>query len=406
MAFRSIASFLVLLAMVSCDPHLPSSTDLYVDFEIIDAPTVALADSAKVIMNGVYVVEQGTSVLGDTVVGKWVDRRWCVYSQHEVVFAECAGGFSGDSIKLRGYLRNVRSGSGSRLRLKVLRDEGAAGIFGGVTPGILILQGSTEEGERIVLRRVRSISASPFHIIAHRGGARNSDRLGISENSIEMMIHAATLGASGIEIDIRRTRDNKLIVFHDDTFSPRTVQGTYLLGRVSNFDLEQIKTFGRLLNGESIPTLTEALTAVILQSDLSLVWLDIKDAPTVELAAQIQREARIMAAQEGRYVRILLGMPAQEILDAYNRLPVKDSTEVLIELDAQTAYDMPQCLVWAPVWTREISVADVARMRAAGKLVFSWTVDLREVILDHLDRVDGILSNYPTLVAGIHESRN
>jgi len=45
-------------------------------------------------------------------------------------------------------------------------------------------------------------------------------------------------------------------------------------------------------------------------------------------------------------------------------------------------------------------------MHARGKRVFTWTVDLRESILMYLNRVDGILSNYPTMVAALRDSRN
>ena len=48
----------------------------------------------------------------------------------------------------------------------------------------------------------------------------------------------------------------ELILFHDDSFSPRTVQGAYLLGKVENYDLEQITSLGKLIYGERIPTLT------------------------------------------------------------------------------------------------------------------------------------------------------
>ncbi|MCK7516839.1 MAG: hypothetical protein MZV64_03520 [Ignavibacteriales bacterium] len=104
-----------------------------------------------------------------------------------------------------------------------------------------------------------------------------------------MIIHSPIMGATGIEIDVKRTRDGQLIVFHDDTFSPRTVKGAYLLGSVEDYDLNQIKAFGQLINGETIPTLSEALRAVIDRTKLSLVWLDLKDASNVDETIRIQK---------------------------------------------------------------------------------------------------------------------
>ena len=86
-------------------------------------------------------------------------------------------------------------------------------------------------------------------------------------------------------------------------------------------------------------------------------------------------------------------------------MPYKDSADALLELGLESAMSLPRCRVWAPVWTREITTGDIDRVRAAGKRVFTWTVDLRESIEGYMNRIDGILSNYPTLVVALYESR-
>jgi glycerophosphoryl diester phosphodiesterase len=402
---RCVAVILTCIGVGSCDPRLPVGPDLFVDFGAIEALTAPLNDTSKALMNGVYEVVQGSSDLGNPVVGKWIGSRWCLFSQHDVVFSVSAGGSSGDSIRLSGYVRIVRSGSGSRVRLEISSNDGATQVIGGVIPRSLRILGATEGGTTIELRRIRNINASRFDVLAHRGGGRNSDRLGISENSIPMIRYAATLGATGVEVDVRRTRDNKLILFHDNTFSPRTVQGAYLLGRVEDYDLEQITSLGKLIYGEQIPTLSQALTAVIDDTPLSLVWLDIKDPGEVSQVVQIQREMLAYAVTRRRGdLSILLGIPTQEVLDAY--IPFKDSSDALLELAAETALSLPRCRVWAPTWTRNITRGDVAMLHAQNKKVFTWTVDLRESMVDYLNRVDGILSNYPTLVTAVHDSKD
>ena len=405
MTQRRAAIILICLGMASCDPRLPSEPDLYVDFESIDAPTAVLSDTSRLLMNGVYEVVQGGSELGSSVVGSWIGNRFRISSQHDVVYSITAGGSSGDSIKLRGYMRVVRSGSGSRVRFQVSSRDGAREVIAGLLPAALRILGETETGTTLELRRLRSITPDPFAVLAHRGGGRNSDRLGISENSVEMIVYAGTLGATGVEVDVKRTRDGQLILFHDDTFSPRTVQGAYLLGKVEKYDLAQIQSLGKLINGERIPTLKEALTAVVDNTGLSMVWLDVKDPASVAQVVGLQKEMKVYAAGRGRdSLSILLGIPSQEVLDAY--LPYQGDSDALVELEAQTALDLPRCKVWAPVWTRNISNADVTAMHARGKQVFTWTVDLRESILMYLNRVDGILSNYPTMVAALRDSRN
>jgi glycerophosphoryl diester phosphodiesterase len=406
---RSILIILLSFVVGSCVRDFPSTPDLSGDFEVIDAPTTPLSTTGRMVMSGVYTVVNGCDILGTTIAGKWVGSRWCLYAESDAIFAETAGGASGDSIKLTGYIRTIRSGSAVRVKMKILKDDGAKQIFLGTSPSSIRILGSTEDGNRIELRRIRSIyeSPKPFFALAHKGGGGNSDRLGISENSLPMIEHAETFGANGIEIDIRRTRDNKVIVFHDNTFSPRTVQGIYLLGTVEDFDLEQIRMFGRLINGETIPTLSEALNTVIEKTSLKYVWLDTKQPEVVDQAILIQKEAMTHAAALNRDVTILLGMPngEDEILNAYRNSPNRNTTDVLVEGDIDVALSLPTCRVWAPFWGRDIATGDFDRVHSAGKKVFIWTADLHETIVEYLDKVDGILSNYPSLVTGIHDTK-
>ena len=403
--------FIVLtVCLVSCISELPTVPELNIDFQDVIYSTTELNENAKLKMNGIYEVIQGSEILGEKVVGRWIRDRWCIYSNHDVVYSENAGGSVGDTTLLKGYIRIVRSGSGSRIDLSILPEDGGSELLSDSIPSKIIIRGYTSDDKLITLKRLKSLNTTrkPVQILAHRGGGRNSERLGYSENSIEMMLHSEILGASGIEIDVKQTRDGQLIVFHDDTFSPRTVTGTYLLGRVENFDLDQIKLFGQLIYGEKIPTLSEALHAVIENTNLSLVWLDLKDPGIVDETIRIQQEAMNYAKTHGRdSIKILLGIPDQDVLNAFRSSSLKNKTPILIELDAETVLSSlnPTCEVWAPRWTNGIPTGDIERVQNAGKKVFVWTLDVRDFIDDFLNSsVDGILSNYPSLVAGMYYS--
>ncbi|MBE0572313.1 MAG: hypothetical protein IH618_12290 [Ignavibacteriaceae bacterium] len=399
-------TFLFLVILNSCLMHLPTEPELYVD----DKYSVQLSDSSKSAMNGVYAVDMGNDLLGDEVVGIWKDRRWCMYAKHDVHFSECAGGPIGDLIEINGYIRIVRSGSGQNLNLTISPEEGATELIEGTIPQEITLRGNASDGTQIVLRKVRSInnnSPAEFYVIAHRGGGRNSERLARSENSLEMIRFAEILGANGVEIDVKRTRDGHLIVFHDNTFSPRTVQGAYLLGKVENFDIEQIKIFGQLKYGESIPTLDEALSTIINETKLSLIWIDLKDPEIVDAVILAQQNAINYALSIGRDIKILMGIPTDEIFNAYNLSENKNTTPTLVELNANKAKSLQTCEAWAPRWTNGIpSQSMLDEMHSRNIFVFTWTLDVRDYINDFLDaEVDGILSNYPSLVAGMYYSR-
>jgi glycerophosphoryl diester phosphodiesterase len=67
----------------------------------------------------------------------------------------------------------------------------------------------------------------------------------------------------------------------------------------------------------------------------------------------------------------------------------------------------PTCQVWAPRWTDGIQSGDIARVHSSGKKIFLWTLDVKDYIQDFLfnNEIDGILSNYPSLVAGMYYSK-
>jgi len=86
-------------------------------------------------------------------------------------------------------------------------------------------------------------------VIAHRGASA-----GAPENTMKAFRAAWAMGAAGIELDIRLTTDQQLIVFHDDN-------GQRLVGKsraVSECDLNELA--GWRIAGESIPLLGDVLS--------------------------------------------------------------------------------------------------------------------------------------------------
>ena len=404
---------LIPFIILSCLSDLPTVPDFKFVLDSISVRSVPLEDSIKLIMNGIYQVQDGKDLIGDEIAGKWIRDRWCLYSIHDVVYSESKCSSVKDStLEFVGYIRIVRSGSGTRIDLKILPSDGGSELLAGNTPSSIILKGTTSSGSEIKFSRIRNLYqesdiAKKFQIIGHRGGGRNAERLGISENSIEMIKQAEILGATGVEIDVKRTRDGQIILFHDDTFSPRTVKGTYLLGKVENFDLAQIQTFGRLYYGEEIPTLKDALSKIIEETTLSLVWIDVKDPDIVDKVIVIQKAAIELASEKNREIDILFGIPEDEIFNAYNSSTV-ENTPILIEYDRVLALSTESCKAWAPRWTNGVpSPGEVESFHSNNKMVFTWTLDVKEFIEDFFQnsKIDGILSNYPSQVAGIYYSQ-
>ncbi|MFX1257439.1 MAG: glycerophosphodiester phosphodiesterase [Promethearchaeota archaeon] len=92
---------------------------------------------------------------------------------------------------------------------------------------------------------------SNFICIGHRG-TRKKD---FDENTTLAFEKALKYGADFIEFDIRKTKDNQLIILHDSTLN-RTTNG---LGQIQNFTLNEILNFKTKIKKKRIPLFLEVL---------------------------------------------------------------------------------------------------------------------------------------------------
>ena len=106
-------------------------------------------------------------------------------------------------------------------------------------------------------------------IIGHRGCSYDS-----GENTAGGIVSAIKAGVDGIEIDIRRS-DDQLILLHDSTVT-RTTNGHGSHKRYSFSSLRNLVC----KNGESIPTLDEVMPLLF---NTRFIFLEIKEPNTLEL---------------------------------------------------------------------------------------------------------------------------
>lgn len=397
---------------LSCVSQLDPVVLPVIDYQTELAGTTPLDGVRKAIVSGTYVVEDGNGRLGATVAVSYNGLQFTIYAVKNVTFVMGYGGAQADSAIFVGTWRAITGPDAGRIDLSVPADQGGKELVAGTGSGKgLVLQGTLQvrDGrERIKMRKVSAnrTRLRGFQIIAHRGGGRNSERLGRSENSIPMMMLAGALGATGIEIDVMMTKDRIPIIFHDPTFTARTVPSPYVIGKVENYTLLQMRTVARLVNGEQIPTLRETLKAVIDSTLLSLVWLDVKHPLIVDSVIRIQQEMLDYAKTRNRDIRILFGIPADDILQAYEASPLKGTTPVLCELDVDITRRV-NAEIWAPRFTAGTQDALVKEMQNEGREVYVWTLDDADFIAQYLaaDVFNGILTNYPTLLAALFYTR-
>jgi glycerophosphoryl diester phosphodiesterase len=88
-------------------------------------------------------------------------------------------------------------------------------------------------------------------LIAHRGATDLEP-----ENTLKAFEVAIELGADFIEFDVRKTKDEEIVIMHD----PGVFRTTHRFGLVKRLNLKKIKSLN-VGNGEKIPTLRELLQA-------------------------------------------------------------------------------------------------------------------------------------------------
>jgi len=104
------------------------------------------------------------------------------------------------------------------------------------------------------------VRSTPFFIIAHRGASGDAP-----ENTMAAIKLAIEGGAQMIEIDVQTTKDDELVVFHDEVLG-RTTSGH---GHVDQVTYEELTAydagswFDEKFAGEVVPRLEEALDLMI-----------------------------------------------------------------------------------------------------------------------------------------------
>ena len=161
------------------------------------------------------------------------------------------------------------------------------------------------------------------NLIAHRGAFNNKD---IPENSIKAFNEALKLNLA-VEYDVQLTKDNVLVVFHDDNL----YRMTGVDKNVEDVTFEEIKNLTLLDTKEHIPTLNEVLELI---DDKVFMDIEIKktkrfkelcDLLIKELNNYTNYSLKSFYPKIVRYLRINYKDIKSGLLigDRYKKLPIK-----------------------------------------------------------------------------------
>ncbi len=378
--------------------------------------TYPLEEPSKHIMEGVYNVVSGADRFGDNVIVKWNRDKMSVFCGNGC-YMILSVGYLDSVVMMQGYWRYAFGDATGHVTAYISKSEGGPDIIYGhsgfekiIFRGVF---GSTSDilDKPFVIQYIRPINPDmldgSFDIVAHRSGGRTSDRLPVSENSIEMINYTGYFGSTGIEIDVQLTKDGIPVLYHDGDINVRLTQKGALTGPLNNFTYLQLYYYVRLIHGERIPKLEDALNFVVDSTDLRFVWLDMKDnVPGMSAVIPIQKKALERAKQQGRNLNIYIGMPTQATIEDFMNQPDYQNIPSLCELTLDDVRKV-NARVWGPRWTEGTQNAEVEQMHAEGRKAYCWTIDNLSFIQQFINEgnFDGLLTNYPYLVAYYHYIR-
>jgi glycerophosphoryl diester phosphodiesterase len=239
---------------------------------------------------------------------------------------------------------------------------------------------------------------SAMKVIAHRGSSGTAP-----ENTMIAFRRAVESGADMIELDVRLSADDELVVMHDRTLR-RTTNGRGPVHRLSAAELQRLDAGGWYAHryaGERVPTLASVLTGLPVGVGLNI---EAKTdggrragAPAAAVLAQVLRRA-------GGRRHILVSSFDHAFLKRFHTLdpatpigvlamPLRDAgilpSHFARTLDA-TAY------VCSRSSLRRRFVRDAHRH---GMSVYVYGVNsARHLVRPRRYGVDGVISNYPALM--------
>jgi len=239
--------------------------------------------------------------------------------------------------------------------------------------------------------------------MAHRG-----QRASVPEQTLEAYRVAIDLGAEAVECDVQRTRDGRLVMFHDLTLD-RTTDGTGPLAGIDWEGLQRLDAgswFDPRFAGLRVPSLEDTID-LALQAGVPLC-IEIKGSPddartTAEVVASLLRERglvdRMVVSSFDHGALAAAARTAPGLFLAPERLPESGPP------DPDAAVAQARALGAAVLQHRweDLTRDVVDALHAADVAVWSWPIDSLESIAQSVAvGVDGIIGDdVPLLLEGL-----
>jgi len=217
--------------------------------------------------------------------------------------------------------------------------------------------------------------------IGHRGAKTYE-----IENTLESFKKAIELGANGIELDVRISKDGELIISHDKDL--KRVYGKDL--RINEATLDEL----RELTGNKIATLEEVLR--FIDGHVEKILVELKEAgyekSVLDLIQKGKMRDRIIIVSFHEEVLARVRSLDGEIETGLIYAKIKKPVEMALKLNAQYL---------VPLY-RFVHRRDVAKAHKSNLKVIVWTINTKEEARSFIAKdVDGIATDKPAIFKGI-----
>ena len=358
-------------------------------------------------MEGIYNLGAGDGSLGTNFVCKVSKTKVSFFSNEEGIFFILKYGLNpqDSSLQFSGFWRYSEKPEQGLIRFSMAKGEGASDLVNQLPFSGLKMSGNfiSEQGtpQSMQLNFVRPYSdyarTHEFAIMAHRGSPLSTAFPPFASNSLLGALYTEDYGVDGIEFDVYLTKDKIPICMHNPSIDILLTQKSPLFGKYSQYSFSFLQQYIKLVDGQTIPSIEQALTAVIDSSNMKYVWLDIKGDPDIfKYLEPVVRKAYDHARNQGRTIEIFAGLPSEEVIDEFLKWPAYKDLPAMCELSLQQAIDLG-CKYFGPRFTLGLLEEDINTAHSLGMKVFCWTMNDKNLIRDYLrnGKFDGFLTDYP-----------
>ena len=235
-------------------------------------------------------------------------------------------------------------------------------------------------------------------VIAHRGASAYAP-----ENTMAAFELAVRQGADMLELDVQRSADGTIVVFHDEL----TERWDGRKRRTTDCTLAELQALD--IGGERVPTLADVCTLARERG----VRLNV-ELKGLGIAAEVARILREERAEELVLISCFATQGLEEMAAAAPHLPrgYLMGTQTLRprvrfrESWPFRALSAANVSAWHPVYQIPLLGTVVPRVRRAGYRVNVWTVNSPRIMRRLITlKVDGIITDTPDVLRAILQER-